>query len=66
LHGVVVEGGGENDVGDFELAFDEFLEDAEAIKAGHLDIEEDEVGIVLLDEVDGVETVFALCDEVDF
>jgi len=62
----VVESGGEDDVRDFELALDEFLEDAEAVEAGHLDVEEDEIGIVLLDEVDGVEAVFALGEEMDF
>lgn len=62
----MVEGGGEDDVGDFQFALDEFLEDAEAVEAGHLDIEENEVGIVFLDEIDGVETVFALGEEMDF
>lgn len=66
LHGVVVEGGGEDDVRHFEFALDEFLEDAEAVEAGHLDIEEDEVGGVFLDEIDGFEAVFALADERDF
>ncbi len=41
LDGVVVEGGGENYVGNFQFALDEFLEDAEAVEAGHLDVEED-------------------------
>lgn len=62
----MVEGGGEDDVRDFELALNEFLEDAETVEAGHLDIEEDEVGIVFLDEIDGFEAVFALGEEVDF
>ena len=66
LHGVVVKGGGENDVRDFKLALDELFEDAEAVEARHLDVEEDEVGVVLFDEVDGVETVFALGEEMDF
>ena len=66
LHGVVVEGGGEDDVRDFEFALDEFLEDAEAVEAGHLDVEEDEIGVVLFNEVDGVEAVFSLGEEMDF
>jgi hypothetical protein len=66
LDGIVVEGGGEDDVGDFEFALDEFLEHAEAIEAGHLDVEEDEVGGVFFDEGDGFEAVFALADEGDF
>ena len=66
LDRVVVEGGGEDDVGDLEFAFDEFLEDAKAVEAGHLDVEEDEVWRVLLDEIDGFEAVFTLADKGDF
>jgi len=66
LDGVVVKGRGEDDVGNFEFALDELLEDAEAVETRHLDIEEDEVGIVFLDEVDGVESVFALGQKIDF
>jgi hypothetical protein len=66
LDRVVVESGGEDDVGNFELTLGKFLEDAEAVEAGHLDVQEDEVRGVLFDEVDGVEAVFALCEEVDF
>ena len=62
----MVEGGGEDYVRDFEFALDQFLEDAETVEAGHLDVEEDEVGVVFLDEVDRFETVFALADEGDF
>jgi len=62
----VIEGGGEDDVRDFEFALDKFLEDAEAVEAGHLDVKEDEIGIVFLDEVNGVEAIFALSEEIDF
>ena len=62
----MVEGGGEDHVWDFQFAFNELLEDAETVEAWHLDVEEDQVGIVFLDEVDGVEAVLALGDEVDF
>jgi hypothetical protein len=66
LDGIVIEGGGEDNVRDFQFAFGEFLEDAKAIEAGHLDIEEDQVRGVFFDEIDGVETVFALGEEIDF
>ena len=66
LHRVVVEGGGEDDVGDFEFALDEFLEDAETVEAGHLDIQKDQVGAVFLDEGDGIEAVLALGEKMDF
>jgi hypothetical protein len=62
----VVEGGCEDDVGDFEFALDELLKDAEAVEAGHLDVEEDEIGGMLFDEGDGFKAVFALADEGDF
>jgi len=66
LHGVLVEGGGEDNVRDFELALDQLFEDAEAVEAGHLDIEEEEVGGMLFDEIDGFEAVFALGEKIDF
>ncbi len=62
----MVEGGGENDVRDFEFALDEFFEDAETIEAGHLHVEKDKVGGMFFDEVDGVEAIFALAEEIDF
>ena len=62
----MVEGGGEDDVGNFEFALDEFLEDAEAVEAGHLDVEENKVGRMFFYEVDGFEAVFALADERNF
>ena len=62
----MVEGGSEDYVGDFEFALDQFLEDAEAVEAGHLDVEEDEVGVMFFDEVDGFDAVLALADEGDF
>jgi hypothetical protein len=65
LDGVVVESGGKDDVGHFELALNEFFEHAEAIKAGHLDVEKEQVGRMLFDEIDGFDAVFALSEEVD-
>jgi len=62
----MVESGGEDDVGNFEFALDEFLQDAETVEAGHLDVQEDQVGRVFLDEVDGFDAIFALADERDF
>jgi len=40
--------------------------DPEAVEAGHLDVEEDEVRVVFFDEVNGFEAVFALADDGDF
>ena len=55
----------EDDVRDASFALDEFFQDAEAVKAGHLDVEKNEIGGMLFDEVDGFEAVFSLADEID-
>ncbi len=52
LDGVVVEGGGEDDLRDAQVAFEELFDYAEAVQAGHLDVEEDEVGLVFFDQAD--------------
>jgi hypothetical protein len=44
-------------VGERDLFFAEALDDAEAVEAGHLNVEEDEVGFEVLDELEGFETV---------
>jgi len=59
----MVEGSGKDNVGHFEFTLDEFLQDAEAVESGHLNIEEDEIGGVFLDEIDGFEPVFAMADD---
>src|SRR5208282_650571 len=41
------------------------LEDLEAIKLGHLNIEEDQVGLRFRDDFDGLETVGTLSDKLD-
>jgi len=61
----LIEGSGEDDVRHFQFAFDKLLEDAEAVEAGHLDVEKNEVGSVVLDEVDGVEAILADGEEID-
>jgi len=66
LDGVVVEGRGENNLRDAEFAFEEFFDNAEAIEAGHLHVEEHKVGFVLLDQRDGFEAVLAQGNHVHF
>ncbi len=66
LDGIVVEGGGEDDLRDGEAAFEEFFDYAEAVQAGHLDVEENEVGLVFFYQADGFETVLAERDHVYF
>ena len=60
-HGVLVEGGDEDDGG---AGVDEF-EDFEAVELGHLDVEEEEVGGVLGDGLYGFEAVGAFGGELD-
>jgi hypothetical protein len=66
LDGVVVEGCGEDDLGDGESAFEEFFYYAEAVEAGHLNVQEDKVGLVFFYEVDGFQAVLAQGDYVYF
>ena len=66
LDGVVVEGCGEDDLRDGEAAFEELFDYAEAVQAGHLYVEEDEVGLVFFYQGDGFEAVFAEGDYVYF
>lgn len=63
FEGEAVVGGDEDDDG--EGVEVEGLEDGEAIELGHLDIEEDEVGLVLFDEGDGFATVAGFADDLE-
>ena len=64
-HRVLVEGGGEDDLRQPVLVLDELLEHGESVEAGHLHIEKDEVGLVLADELDGLDAVCALGHDFD-
>ena len=66
FEGVLVVGGTEDDGGQRDAVFAEFVDDAEAVEAGHLDIEEDEVGFEGFDAFDGFEAVVGGTDDVDF
>jgi len=63
--GVLVERGREDDLREGQLPAQEFFEDGEAIEAGHLDIEKDDVGLVLTDELDGFDAVGSVGENVD-
>lgn len=62
---IVIVGSGEDHVRERKLFFDKLAEDAEAIEAGHFDIEEDNVGAFVLDEGEGFEAVAGLADNRD-
>ena len=63
--GVLVEGGGEDDLRQRHLAVEQFFEDGESVEAGHLDVEEDDVGLVGADELYGFDAVGALRENFD-
>src|SRR5450432_1567605 len=66
LHGVLVERGSEDYVGNFHFALNEFFEDAETVEAGHFYVEKNQVGNVFLDQRYGFDAVLALADQIDF
>ncbi len=61
-NGVVVVRGDEDDRGSVADQFENF----EAIELGHLNVEEDERGLALGDDLDGFEAVGALAEDFDF
>jgi len=70
---VLVEGGGEDDLGHgcvvvpvVTLAVEEFFQDREAVQAGHLDVEEDDVGAGGADDFDRLDAVGGFGDDFDF
>ncbi len=64
-HRVLIVGGGKDDVRQGDLFSDEALEDGEAIEAGHLDVEEDDIGLVGADKLDGFDAIATLGDYFD-
>ena len=66
LYRVLIEGRRKDHVRHFHFAFDELFQDAEAIEAGHLHVEKNEIGRVLFDQRYRFHAVFALADQIDF
>ena len=64
LHCILIKGGGEDDFGQRDFFVQQLLDDPKAVEAGHLHVEKNQVGIMLFDEVDSFEAVFALGDDV--
>jgi hypothetical protein len=46
------------------IAIDEPLNDGEPVLAGHLHVEKDEIGMVFVDEIDGLNAVRALGNDI--
>jgi len=47
------------------VAVEEALDDGETVEAGHLDIKKNQVGVVLLDEVNGFNAVGSVGEDLD-
>src|ERR1700680_4935635 len=62
---IVVERRGENDLRYPQLALDKLLDYAKTVQARHLHLEENKVGVVVLDERNRLESVLALGDQID-
>jgi glutathione synthase/RimK-type ligase-like ATP-grasp enzyme len=52
-------------VGEFPFAIHQFLDDAETVEAGHLNVEEDEIRRMFLDESESFDAILALADKMD-
>ena len=50
--------------GSGNLAVEQLLDDAEAVQARHLNIEEHEIGVVFADQADSLKAVLALRDDI--
>ncbi len=50
-------------MGEFSFAVHQLFDDAEAVEAGHLDVEENEIGRMFFDESESFDAVLALADE---
>jgi hypothetical protein len=61
----LVESSSENNFGQGNLLVEQLFDDAEAVEAGHLHIEKDEVGIVFADEIHSFDTILALSYDVN-
>ena len=56
---------GKDNFGQGNFLVEQFLDHAEAIEAGHLHVEKNQVGIVFADEIDAFDAVLALRHNVD-
>ena len=59
----MVVGGGENEMRKSRFSVDQLLDHAEAVEAGHLHVEKNQIGRVFLDQGYGLRAVFALADQ---
>src|SRR5258708_3743101 len=65
LDGVLVKCRSKDNLWQGDFLVQQFLDHTEAVEAGHLHVEENQIGAVLFDEVDGFKTVLALRDNID-
>ncbi len=65
FYGVLIESGAKDDLRQRDFSIQQLFDYAKAIEAGHLHVEEDQIGIVLANETDALDSVFALGDNID-
>ena len=65
LHRILIKRRGEDNFGERNFLVEQLLDDPEAVEARHLNVQKNQVGIVLFDEVDRLETVLALGNDID-
>ena len=56
----MIESCGENNFGEMNFLVEKFFDYAEAVEAGHLHVEEQEIRIMLADKIDSFNPIFAL------
>ena len=66
LHGVLVVGGHEDEVGQLDVLFAQPADHAHAVQAGHIYIQENQLRLQFLDQVDRFQTVGTPCNYFNF
>ena len=61
----MVERGGEDHLGHADFLIQQLFDDAKAVEPGHLDIEENEIRVMFLDEIHGLNAVSPLRNHID-
>ena len=66
LHGVLIVGGDEDEVRQVDAFFAQPADHAEAVEAGHVDVQKDHFRLQLADQLDGVQPIGTRCDYFHF
>ena len=61
----MIEGGGEYDFRERDFPVEQLLDYAKTVEPGHLDVKEDEIGVVLTNQVNGFDAILTLSHDTD-